>query len=288
MSFIKRTYEEVASELNAACEWLNSLGFKYTGTRIEAYKNCLDSLYTHYKAGTIGEFNKKYKLIEFVNSAQEAAEIVAIHKGLSAYDVNALKDKIDKILSGNEFKNHDKNSLPRSIAFELSIAARFSAAGYQINFNTAADFKFKFNETEVFVECKRLKSKRKVVKNISEAFAQLGVRYKKECADSCLGIAAFSISDMLNKGDLFLVAKNDTEVGEKAHAYCVDHINTYEKHWINQEDTRSIGVLIELDTPSMSEDNNLISTCRVIDAKSTDATGGTGDKEFFKIMTPLL
>lgn len=288
MSFSRRSYEEIASDLNAACDWLNKLGFSYNGTRIAIYQNCLNSLSRHYKDGTIDEFNKKYKLVEFVNSAQEAAELVAIHRGLNTYDASVLRRKIDKLLSGNEFKNQDRNSLPRSIAFELSIAARFSEAGYAVDFDTTADMKFKYEDKYVFVECKRNKSKRKVVKNISEAFSQLGVRYKKECTDSCFGIAAFSISDLLNRGDLFLMAKNDKEVGEKAHAYCVEHIATYEKNWMNQEDARSIGVLIELDTPSITEDNNLISTCRVVDAKSTDSTKGKGEEEFLKIMKPLL
>ena len=84
-SFSEFSYNELDVGLNAAVEWLSSIGARIESTRIQRYRKSMDDLLSLYHANDYDEGDKR--LSEFVNLLLEAHELLEIHRGLAGVEL---------------------------------------------------------------------------------------------------------------------------------------------------------------------------------------------------------
>src|SRR5690606_37301139 len=96
-------------------------------------------------------------------------DLIRIRRWMGQIDSAAYLDQLKKVTSGKPFKSQIGADPARDFAFELSIAARFLAAGYPVNVTSVADTIAVVGKHKVYVECKRVQSPSKVIKRIGQA-----------------------------------------------------------------------------------------------------------------------
>lgn len=282
-TFSRTNYADLSDEYQAAYDWFKSYGFDVVVTRLSRYKGCIDELAQHYRNGTLKAASFKRDFANQVTSLSEATEIMRIHRGLASLYSSDLRDKLKVVLSGKDGRPSVSDFDPsRDTAFELLLASRCHRAGLQVEIGAVADLVTLFNHTEFFVECKRLKSREKIRKRIKNAMKQLHRRYK--AARNPLiarGIVALSITDSANPEHGLMIGDTIEEVSAKVQRH-VDHfIMQHQSLWQQVEDKRTIGVLVELSTPSVVESENLLTTCHEV-AITNSCPQGTPDMALLK------
>lgn len=242
------SYIEASAELNEACDWLVNVGIKISKTRIDKYKVIFIALSEAQKNDKLDEYVKSISIYDFTNAIYEVAEIIKIYKGLCHIKDKQLFERINKLTKSHELYVSDNSGRSgRDFAFELTIAAKFALQNYIIDYNHKADLFVKFNKIDLFVECKRLKSKKKITKNIKKGLKQLRERYKSsDKPESSYGILVLSIAKIYNENLGILEATTSHELGEKAQAYNDFFVKQYNGQWQypNSGDGRTLGVFI--------------------------------------------
>jgi hypothetical protein len=157
---------EFRRKVESCCNWLSSeLNIPLKGRIPEYIKNiqlyerfrgCFcDEMY--YCLQSFSEINQVVKLKEHLSDIREKEFLETINKSISGA---AFKDKISK-----EGKDDARNFL-----FELSIASEIKELGIDIDLSSRADIVF--NDENVLIECKRVRSKNKLITRIKEAIEQ--------------------------------------------------------------------------------------------------------------------
>ncbi len=242
------SYIEASTQLDEACDWLVNIGIKVSNTRIGKYKKIFNALSEAQNNDKLDKYIKSICIYDFTNAIFEVSEIIKIHKGLCLIKDKQLYERIKKSSKSHELYIKDiSDRSGRDFAFELTIAAKFALQNYFIDYNHKADLYVKFNNEYLFVECKRLKSKKQVEKNIKKGLKQLLERYKSsEKPESSYGILILSIAKLYNGNLGILEAKDSDELGAKAFAYNQKFVEQYNKlwHYPNSGDGRTLGVFI--------------------------------------------
>jgi hypothetical protein len=268
--YTTQTYVQASNKLDDACDWLQSIGVEYSRTRVGRYKSILNCLAKLQEAGKLDDVFIDHSFEEWVNATHEVAELERIYEGLGGNNDQDLSSRLSEAIKGHELYVLDSGDRSgRDFGFELSIAAKFSRAGFLVDFGHDADIKVEIDGAEFFVECKRLKSEKKVNKRIKEGLKQLHKRYKKSPQpDSSRGILAISIGKILN-GNLGLIeGKDSNEVGLKAFSHNRKFINRYGNLWHKTNDKRTLGVVIVQDSPAILTTNNQLVTCHEVTANN--------------------
>ncbi len=264
--FGRTNYMDLSANYEAAYNWFESFGFNVAATRLRLYKACIDELANHYSGGTLNTATFQRDFKQQVTALSEATEIMRIHKGLEDMYSSGLRDKLEIVLSGKDGRSLPSEFDPsRDIAFELLLASRCHRAGLEIEIGKQVDLIILFNGIEILVECKRLKSAKKIRKRIKHGIKQLHKRYKNAAAPKAArGILALSITDLVNPKQGLMLGYSPKEVGEKVQRYVDVFIDQYKVLWQSAQDRRTIGAFIELSTPSVIESENLLTTCHQV------------------------
>ncbi len=282
-TFSRTNYADLSDDYQAAYDWFQSYGFNVAVTRLSRYKGCIDELAKHYRNGTLKAASFKRNFANQVTSLSEATEIIRIHRGLAALYSSGLRGKLQVVLSGQDGRPSVSDFDPgRDTAFELLLASRCHRAGLQVEIGAVADLVILLNNAELFVECKRLKSNEKIRKRIKNAMKQLHRRYKTARNPlTARGIVALSITDSSNPEHGLMIGHTMEEVSAKVQRH-VDHFVTqHQSLWHQVEDKRTIGILVELSTPSVVESENLLTTCHEV-AINNSCPQGTPDMALLK------
>jgi len=199
LSSIIRKYED-------ALAWLSEKGLNIGPTRLNKYQTHYRSLLENWGKETIREIinNKNY-----ASAIHETYEVIEIKEKLEEFDCKEVHESLKKSLSGLELYSDDasssKPSSARDFSFELFMARYFKRAGYNLNFNTVADFNAHDTDDSIFVECKRPAKEETVGKNIKKALKQSMKRFIENDSKNQKGIAAIDLTALLNPGQEFLV-----------------------------------------------------------------------------------
>lgn len=264
--YISETYIEVNRKFMAACAWLDSLGIEYSRTRVGNYGKIFDALAKCQQAGTLETFCNEYSFESFVNAAHEAAEIVRIYEGLGEHSVPSLTIRLKNALKGQELYVLDsENRSGRDFSFELSTAAKFVGAGLTVDFGHDADLKVQIDSFTLFVECKRLKSTKKIQKRIKEGLSQLHKRYvESEQPSNARGLLAISIGKTINARLGLLEGLDYIDLGNKAFSHNRTFVEKYKSYWQDKSDRRTLGVAISLDSPGIIKPEKQLVTCHEV------------------------
>lgn len=276
--YASETFVAASARLDDACSWLESLGIQYSKTRVGRYKELFAALARHQLANTLDRFYEEYKFADFVNAAHEVAEIARIYEGLSKISDTSLVSRLRDSIKGQELYVLDKaDRSGRDFSLELSTAAKFARAGLPIDFGHAADLCTKYGSFTFFVECKRLKSQRKIGERIKNGLNQLHGRYtRSENPAMSRGLLVLATSKLVNSDLGLLAADTPEDLGDKAFAHNKAFIETNRHHWQTGKEERTLGVAVVLDAPGIVGSQKRLVTCHEIAMNNAVRMGNPG------------
>ncbi|HET7369698.1 MAG TPA: hypothetical protein VFK45_02530 [Gammaproteobacteria bacterium] len=260
------TYIEAYRKLEEACAWLEGLGIEYSKTRVGRYEKIFGALAEHQLADTLDTFYAECSFEMWANAVHEVAELVRMYEGLSGEFDPSLTARLKEALKGQELYVLDsENRSGRDFSFELATAAKFVKAGLAVDFGHDADLKVQMNGFTLFVECKRLKSSKKIQKRIKDGLHQLHRRYvKAENPATARGMLALSIGKTINEKLGLLEGDDHKTLGSKAFEHTRAFIQKYESFWQGNSDRRTLGVAIILDSPGIITSRKQLVTCHEV------------------------
>lgn len=178
------------------CNWLDSIGLDWIKTRYGVYEKRFNA----FESAALATEKPKIELADkraFDNAYHEANEIIRISNDLKKLEKTEFMEQIKKVLSGQEYRAMADNDQARDFLFELSTAARFARAGYNVSLTGLCDVVVEIPEGPLFVECKRLKSVKKIEKNVTKALTQIERRMSGTKSKSPLGLVALNVTDLI-------------------------------------------------------------------------------------------
>lgn len=273
--FTRTNYSDFSTNYSKAYDWFNSFGLEASATRLGKYKKHIDELSKLYEAGELSTADFQTTFSDYIEAISEVFELLRVYSGLSTIQENELKSYIKVVLSGKCGRPAPNQFDPaRDIAFELLIISLFRRAGFDVNFNGDADLVAWGEGQELFVECKRLKSKKQTKTRIKQALKQLHKRYKTSKAPTLTrGLVCLSISDLVNPGHGVLEGETADSLGSMASRHVDYFISRYKQYWQSQKDARSIGIIIDFFTPAYIKSESLITTCLQMGVNNSCAPG---------------
>lgn len=200
-------FSGLLSKFEEVCAWFDSLGFRFAITRYGIYHKNLQKLKELSNGekvfrDTSGE-NLVVLIKEMMNSHVEANEIIRVYNDLKGLDIQEYLEQIKKVITGQEFRATSESDPARDFLFELSMAAKFLRAGYKISLKSICDIEVKLPDGRIlFVECKRVKSLKKLSKNIKVANQQIVRRIKDSSSLKNIGMVAVNVTDLIPKVSL--------------------------------------------------------------------------------------
>ncbi|SFM32542.1 PDDEXK family nuclease [Pelosinus propionicus] len=180
----KLTYElshtaRIMEQFNDAFKWIKDKNLKIELSRYSRYKRYIDDFYNKGNPEDILDLEAKFAKLN--EAAQECIQMVQVYEAFKEVESNSLDERIEKIVSGQDFYNSvNRDDQPRDFLYELLVAAMFKKNGYEIDFEQLTDVVAKKNNKTIYIECKRIKSDSKLEQNFSKACKQLNQIDKTE------------------------------------------------------------------------------------------------------------
>ena len=182
-------------------EFLINLGINAQHSRIAKYIDFLGAIYKNLnfdptKIFTETHDDRFHSLQDwFVYTLREVSELFWIYRALKIRMPKGAEEKLKLINSGRDFAAFDTNSTSRDTQFELRIASYFCNKNLVIDVSTETDIVIEFEKFFLYIECKRIHSDKKLMRNIYEANDQLKLRMPKKRGDKpCYGIIAIDVT----------------------------------------------------------------------------------------------
>lgn len=199
-NFSDFSYNELDIRLNAAVEWLSSLGARIESTRIQRYRKSMDDLLRLYHANDYHEGDRRRP--EFVNLLLEAHELLEIHKGLAGVAVpDALLPRIRMLSHGPDSyadENPSSGNFGRNAGFELLVASLIAQAGLPVKSAGTSDVSTDFGNRRLVIECKRPYTDSSAERNRDKALRQLKKKYSGIDGAHTRGIVALDMTRVLS------------------------------------------------------------------------------------------
>jgi len=191
-------------EFSDACEWLSQeMGFPYNSTRMGDYERLLK---TFVNPGAKDPTDRDLidDFYNFMQAATEACQITRLWNTFKDGQHKGLKDRIKHVMSGKSIraeaikknKKGQNDDPARDFAFELNIASRFIKGGYEVDLTNNCDVVVTIGKDKLYVECKRLKSMKKLASRINEASSQIDTRIGANRKNK-YGMIALDVTDVL-------------------------------------------------------------------------------------------
>lgn len=232
---------------------LNVAGLRVSTTRLDRYKKSFATIDKYVRENRLKELSDRVPSPTIVNDFHESQEILEACDQFDDLNQPGLRERLEKILSGVPELHKERSSEPRNILFELVMAAMLKREGFEIHLDRIEDVSFDFFGRPWFMECKRIRSKRKLRERINEAAWQIGKRCDNSQNSEAKGIIALDVSKLLNGGTrIFRCATLDSLKLAAEHlleAFWVSEMSTLE----SVQESRVLGVYLYLRMPGTIE-----------------------------------
>jgi hypothetical protein len=228
--------ELVLQKMPEVLNWLKSFGFKSLCTRYSRYIKYIDTFFTVNNPDS-EEGRLAFELL--IKSYNECLEIVIIKTVFKEEKSNGFKTRLGKVITGRDHLNNAAISESRDYLFELLVAARFSRAGYKVDFDFLTDIVARKEELIVYSECKRITSEKRFKENFDTAGKQLE-REMKKTSDSKLGLIFIDVSSILSKG-IQKIEVNDELVAKRILGVAMKQFIAQHAHDIESLNSKHIG-----------------------------------------------
>lgn len=266
----KESYEEIIRQLDYVQKWFESLNINFARSRFDKCRRNIEMLNQYHQEGRVKEFVALTDFKEIVFSLAESSEFSIIYQQLKDADPKFLRKRLRVVAQGPLMIDQEEptksTGQPRDCLFELNIIAHLKAAGFQVVFDSYSDAHCLFESKHVLFECKRPQTRNSVERNFFEAKKQLTASLDKLNKPNSKGIIVLSIGKILNKGQMFVVGKNEADLVAKLD---IEMRKTWDdfKHLERKIlDTRIIGVFCYLNGPAVIEDIKLLTDVQKIHA----------------------
>lgn len=211
----KGDLEALLVAFKAACDWLTDVGVPSKVTRYGKYEKVFAEFFSSV-GRHVSHANMVQRKAAFENAYLEANELVRLHSDLASLNSEEFIQQIGFVASGQEFRATAENDQARDFLFELSTAARFLRVGFPVSLSSISDIVVKLeNGAELHVECKRLKSQKRVDKNLRKAISQLQERIQRAPSGS-FAMSALDFTDLIPPRPDYVLSSVDEGVPRHA------------------------------------------------------------------------
>lgn len=240
-----QVYVEEGERIEAAfievCDWLKSLGVFTASNRFATYLTLLKS----FRRDKPESLQSDESFLNYITALAEASELIRIRKWLGQVDSATYLEQLKKVTSGKAFQSQVGADPARDFAFEMSIAARFLAAGYPIDVTSAADTIAHVGRQRIYVECKRVQSPLKVMKRLGEARDQLLTRLKADMSSKSRGLVACKITQVLNPRGRIALFPRALDFRRESEAALQGYVRDHEDELKRCLGKKQLGILFE-------------------------------------------
>jgi len=191
-------------EFSEACKWLSEeMGFPYKSTRMGDYERLLKTFINpNAKAPTDPEL--LHDFYKFMQATTEACQIIRLWNTFKSNEHQGLKERIKHVMSGKSLRSDaikknkkGQNDDPaRDFAFELNVASRFLKGGFEVDLTDDCDVIVSIGKNKLYVECKRVKSLKKLGPRINSASNQINTRIGSNRKNK-FGLIALDVTDLI-------------------------------------------------------------------------------------------
>lgn len=269
MKIKSQPYGSIQTKYEEAIDWLTSLGIKVHKGRLNEYKKQLDYIANNYQNFSQSDSAKIYPIA--VNVMYEVDAIVIIYDALKFIPNNELsniKSKLQYAVNGPLHVTDENNNgnKARNYLFEILVSARLHMPknGLSVDLQNKSDSAVEFNDKYLLIECKRIKSDKKIEANVRDAANQLGKGFKKISGTNIRGLVAIDLSVVVNPNADLLVKENDTKLRAGSIKQMDDLISQYNHIWqavLSKKSKKILGVLLRISLMGVSEARNLMVNC---------------------------
>lgn len=233
----KKTFpgELVLHQMPDVLNWLKSFGFKSLCTRCSRYVKYIDTFFTENNPDS-EEGRTAFELL--TKSYKECLEIVIIKTVFEEEKSNGFKTRLRKVITGIDHLTNTPTSESRDYLFELLVAARFTRAGYAVDFDHLTDIVACKEELIVYFECKRISSEKRFEENFNTAGKQLE-REMKKTPDSKHGLIFIDVSSILSEG-IPKIEINDELVAKQFLDVAMNQFVARQAHYIESINSKHI------------------------------------------------
>ncbi|MCF2849976.1 hypothetical protein NH514_22095 [Pseudoalteromonas sp. ACER1] len=208
-------FKDRRKEFSEACQWLSDeLGFPYKSTRMGDYERLLKTFVSP-GAKVPTEQDLIDDFYHFMQAATEACQIIRLWNTFKDGKQEGLKSRIKHVMSGKSLRAEaikknakgENDDPARDFAFELNIASRFLKGGYEVDLTDDCDVVVNIGKDTLYVECKRIKSIKKLAARIKKASSQIDTRIGANRKNK-YGLIALDVTDVLLPEGRVAVASN--------------------------------------------------------------------------------
>ncbi|VAW90102.1 hypothetical protein MNBD_GAMMA18-582 [hydrothermal vent metagenome] len=232
-----------------ACEWMESLGINYTRTRFGEYKKDFALFFNpNRKNIPTDDLELANEFYVFMQAQMEVVQLIRLMNTYQDKACEGFLNTFKKTMSGRKLRREAINATQdpaRDFAFELSVASRFIKGGFTVDLSDRADLVVDINGKKLFVECKRIRSEKKLKPRVNHANTQIEKRLKKCVSNKPRGVVALDLTDIINPMSSIVVYSDIKEF----YRASVDTIEEYviKKSEIlkSKYDKRCLGILCE-------------------------------------------
>jgi hypothetical protein len=221
------TLNEIATDYDAAVQWVREVGFPVQQGRIAEYRKVIVAL----SADGWGNLSDPTHRDRVCTALIEIRELISIFRGVSGIDradaVSGLKHYVKGPFLPTEEDPKTASNRARNIGFELYLNALFAYAGFHPEYGSRADLTFSYSGRRYYVEAKRPLSATAAQTAIRVAKRQLGERLARAGSEQAHGVIALDLTKVINPENKVMPV------------YGEDHLHSL----MHMEDKRQMGLL---------------------------------------------
>lgn len=276
-----RTEEGFSEKLDSArelIEYLEGKGISAQKSRLGRYAD----FYSRYLARQCSSQEVRDHLL-FV--MREMDEWCWIFRGLKANEPPGFLDLLKDAIGGPLYAREEgENTRSRNVQLELRVASYFLQAGYEVSFAGVEDLLVTVDRYPVFIECKRIASKKQIQKRAKEIVRQLQRRYASARVPS-YGLAVLDVSRVIHPLQGIASGVNEMVARDGIRAQLGQLDKEVDTSEIFSRDKRLIAVWQQAIVPTVHEAEHGIAT-RFSSLYSVYACKGQRKWDLFQKMRP--
>lgn len=158
-------------DMPAVIAWMTTLGLPASKSRYARYDKHIKQFYG-VETDLLSEQGQR-SWANLTHAYRECVDIYLVFKCFEHLRHPKFVSKLWEVVSGEDLPDPTSGGASRNYLFELLVAARFSLAGYRIDFDDTSDVVAKRDDLVIRAECKRIVSEKQLRKRIKEAAEQL-------------------------------------------------------------------------------------------------------------------
>lgn len=198
-----RQLDEFLNLYKEACNWFSQLELEWVETRYGIYEEHFAQFKRHAQSSDADSIDIDCKSA-FDNAYLEANEVVRVYADLRNFEQSEYMTQLRRVMKGDEFRAQTENDQARDFIFELSTAARFLRGNFPVILSGVCDVVVQIPEGRLFIECKRIKSKKTIAKNVKIASGQLKKRMGRKTSKKVYGLVAINVTDLVEGPKIIL------------------------------------------------------------------------------------